>query len=99
MKVEDFLKNGKEKIAIVGLGYVGLPLAVLFDTKFNVIGFDINPERIKELKQGFDRTKEVEKEKLLNCQIEFTDNPEKLKKQKLLSSQFQLLLTSTIYQI
>jgi UDP-N-acetyl-D-galactosamine dehydrogenase len=84
MKVEDFLKNGKEKIAIVGLGYVGLPLAVLFDTKFNVIGFDINPERIKELKQGFDRTKEVEKEKLLNCQIEFTDNPEKLKEARVI---------------
>jgi UDP-N-acetyl-D-galactosamine dehydrogenase len=84
MKVEDFLKNGKEKMAIVGLGYVGLPLAVLFDTKFNVIGFDINPERIKELKQGFDRTKEVEKEKLLNCQIKFTDNPEKLKEARVI---------------
>jgi UDP-N-acetyl-D-galactosamine dehydrogenase len=84
MKVEDFLKNGKEKIAIVGLGYVGLPLAVLFDTKFNVIGFDINPERIKELKQGFDRTKEVEKEKLLNCHIEFTYDPGKLKEAKVI---------------
>jgi nucleotide sugar dehydrogenase len=59
-------------------------LAVLFDTKFNVVGFDINPVRIKELKQGFDRTKKVEKEKLLNCQIEFTDNPEKLKKAKVI---------------
>jgi nucleotide sugar dehydrogenase len=57
---------------------------VLFDTKFNVVGFDINPARIKELKQGFDRTKKVEKEKLLNCQIEFTDNPEKLKKAKVI---------------
>lgn len=48
------------KIAIIGLGYVGLPLARLFGTKYQVIGFDINPKRIAELKQGIDTTQEVD---------------------------------------
>ena len=54
----------KIKIAIIGLGYVGLPLARLFATKYNVIGFDINKERIAELKTGIDSTLEVENEVL-----------------------------------
>lgn len=49
-----------EKVGIIGLGYVGLPLAVEFGKVLDVIGFDINTERIEELKKGFDRTKEVE---------------------------------------
>ncbi|WP_297890129.1 nucleotide sugar dehydrogenase [Sulfurihydrogenibium sp.] len=84
MDLNDFKKGKKEKIAVIGLGYVGLPLAVLFDTKYNVIGYDINPQRIKELKEGYDRTKEVETEKLKNCQIEFTDNPQKIKEAKVI---------------
>ncbi|RUM40974.1 MAG: nucleotide sugar dehydrogenase, partial [Desulfurobacterium sp.] len=74
---EDFL-SGKEKIAVVGLGYVGLPLAVLLAEKFRIVGFDINSERIEELKEGFDRTGEVEIEKLKSIQIEYTDSPDKL---------------------
>ena len=50
----------KTKIAIIGLGYVGLPLAVAFSKKFEVIGFDINQERIQELKNGHDLTLEIE---------------------------------------
>jgi len=50
----------EKKIAIIGLGYVGLPLAIAFAEKYNVAGFDINPVRISELKKGFDRTREVE---------------------------------------
>ncbi|MBT8254536.1 MAG: nucleotide sugar dehydrogenase [Bacteroidia bacterium] len=50
----------KDKIAIIGLGYVGLPLAVEFAKKFSVIGFDINSRRIRELREGHDRTLEVE---------------------------------------
>jgi UDP-N-acetyl-D-galactosamine dehydrogenase len=50
----------KKKIAIIGLGYVGLPLAVAFSKKFEVIGFDINQDRIQELKSGHDRTLEIE---------------------------------------
>lgn len=53
-----------EKVGIIGLGYVGLPLAVEFGKVIDVIGFDINKERIEELKKGIDRTKEVEKEDL-----------------------------------
>ena len=49
-----------KKIAIVGLGYVGLPLAVAFAKKFQVIGFDINDKRIQELKNGYDKTIEIE---------------------------------------
>jgi UDP-N-acetyl-D-galactosamine dehydrogenase len=50
----------KNKIAIIGLGYVGLPLAVAFSKKFKVTGFDINQERIQELKNGHDHTLEIE---------------------------------------
>ena len=53
-------------IAIIGLGYVGLPLAVEFSKKFNVTGFDINKIRVNELKKGIDRTNEVEKYQLKN---------------------------------
>lgn len=53
------------KIAVIGLGYVGLPLARLFATKYNVVGFDINPTRISELQQGNDKTLEVSEELLL----------------------------------
>lgn len=53
-----------QKIGIIGLGYVGLPLAVEFGKKVDVVGFDINKERIEELKRGFDRTREVEPEEL-----------------------------------
>lgn len=54
----------KEKITIIGLGYVGLPLARLFATKFSVVGFDINKERVDELMKGVDSTLEVENDKL-----------------------------------
>lgn len=51
-------------IAIIGLGYVGLPLAGLFGTKYNTTGFDINRRRVEELKQGYDQTLELSSEKL-----------------------------------
>ncbi|RKF02822.1 UDP-N-acetyl-D-galactosamine dehydrogenase [Tenacibaculum lutimaris] len=54
------------KIAIIGLGYVGLPLARLFATKYSVVGFDINKERVQKLNEGIDVTKELEKEELLS---------------------------------
>jgi len=52
------------KIAIIGLGYVGLPLARLFATKYSVIGFDINQSRIDELKKGIDKTLEIDSESM-----------------------------------
>jgi UDP-N-acetyl-D-galactosamine dehydrogenase len=60
----------KEKIAIIGLGYVGLPLARLFATKYSVVGFDINKERVAELMSGTDATLEVSKEMLQSVLVE-----------------------------
>ena len=54
------------KIGVIGLGYVGLPLAVEFGKKYDVIGFDIDTTRIHELKQGYDNTQEVKKKDILN---------------------------------
>ena len=61
--VEKDFKN--INIAVIGLGYVGLPLAVEFSKIFNVIGFDINGERVAELKKGYDRTLEIDEESIL----------------------------------
>ena len=58
------MKNQQDKIAIIGLGYVGLPLAVEFSTKYNVIGFDTNQKRINDLKSGIDKTLEIKSEDL-----------------------------------
>lgn len=59
------------KIAIIGLGYVGLPLAVEFSKKYSVVGFDINQNRMDELKKGFDRTQELTFEELHNTKSLF----------------------------
>ena len=60
-------KLEESKIAIIGLGYVGLPLAIEFGKKYSVVGFDINRERIEELSRGEDRTKEADMEGLLSA--------------------------------
>jgi len=65
------------KITIIGLGYVGLPLARLFATKYKVVGFDINQERIKELRQGHDATLELEDEVLQSVLLENNEELEK----------------------
>lgn len=70
----------KRKIAVVGLGYVGLPVAVSFGKDAEVIGFDISEDRVKELKSGYDRTNEVEDEDLKETNILYTTNKEDLKK-------------------
>ena len=58
--------NSKEKkIAIIGLGYVGLPLAIEFAKKYKVLGFDIDQSRIQELSNGKDKTKEADIESML----------------------------------
>jgi len=69
-----------DKISIIGLGYVGLPLAVAFAEKYRVVGYDINSKRIEELQNGYDRTMEVSKETLVSIQksIRFTDEIEDL---------------------
>ena len=50
----------KDKIAVIGLGYVGLPLATLFAKKYSVVGFDINKKRVRELNSGIDKTLEID---------------------------------------
>ncbi len=72
--------NFKEKIAVVGLGYVGLPLATEFAKKYEVVGYDIDKSRVNELEKGIDRTKEVSKKNLLsNNNILYTTNPNNMK--------------------
>ena len=64
------------KIAVVGLGYVGLPLAIEFGKKYTVVGFDINEQRISELNNGFDRTKEANEEEIISAnKLSFSCNP------------------------
>lgn len=67
--------SGEEKIAVVGLGYVGLPLAVYLSRYFKVVGYDLKSERILELKSGYDRTLEVSREDLAGVTVDFTDDP------------------------
>ena len=78
------LINGKEKLAVVGMGYVGLPLAIAFSEKnFNVIGFDINQNKIEKYLNGEDPTNEVGDERIKNSKnIEFTSDETKLKEAK-----------------
>ena len=74
------LINKQKNIAVVGLGYVGLPLALLFSKKYNVIGFDVNDEKISLYKQGIDITGELPENSLINSNIYFTSNSEDIKK-------------------
>ncbi|RTZ99330.1 MAG: nucleotide sugar dehydrogenase [Deltaproteobacteria bacterium] len=74
----ELLKAQKETIGVVGLGYVGLPLAVHLAAHFRVVGFDLNPRRIGELCAGMDRTREVATDRLKNAKVEYTDDPARL---------------------
>lgn len=75
--IYDGLISGKEKLALVGLGYVGMPIAVEFSKHINVIGFDINEKRVNEYKNGIDSTNEVG-EAIKNTKVDFTADPKKL---------------------
>lgn len=66
-------------ISVIGLGYVGLPVAVAFGKVRPTIGYDINPARIRELKEGFDRTNEVTAAELKSADIHFTESIDELK--------------------
>lgn len=65
-----------ETICVIGLGYVGLPLAVLFAKKFKVVGLDVNEGRVRELREGFDRTRELTTEQLRENTVSFTTDPQ-----------------------
>lgn len=73
------LLHNEASLAVVGLGYVGMPLAIEFAKQVHVIGFDSNTEKIELYKQGIDPTMEVGKDELLQSSIEFTDSIEPLK--------------------
>lgn len=72
-------KAGKRSIAVVGLGYVGLPIAVAFGKYGPVVGFDINKSKIDELRRGIDRTGEVSLTDLKSAQVQYTWEPAELK--------------------
>ena len=72
-------KENERKVALVGLGYVGLPIAVAFGRRGKVIGFDINKAKIEELQMGFDRTGEVSAADLKASDVQYTSKPTDLK--------------------
>jgi UDP-N-acetyl-D-galactosamine dehydrogenase len=74
--------NREEKISLVGLGYVGMPIAVAFAKKVDVIGFDINKEKIELYKSGIDPTKEVGNEAIKKTTVDFTSDETRLKEAK-----------------
>jgi UDP-N-acetyl-D-galactosamine dehydrogenase len=72
------LLEGNKKLAVIGLGYVGLPIALELARKMKVIGFDINPDRIMLMKKGIDPSNEISSESFKGCDITFTTDPDDL---------------------
>lgn len=79
MSLYNELLKGDEKLSLVGLGYVGMPIAVAFSKKVQVIGFDINKMKIEQYRAGLDPTNEVGDAEMAKCTVDFTNNEEKLK--------------------
>lgn len=79
MSLYEKIVKGEEKISLVGLGYVGMPIAVAFARKVKVVGFDLNAAKIDLYKSGVDPTKEVGDEVIKNTTVEFTADASKLK--------------------
>lgn len=79
MTLFEQLKQGGAKLSVVGLGYVGMPLAVEFSKKIDVIGFDINEKKIEQYRHGIDATNEVGSEALRKCNVDFTTDAKRLK--------------------
>jgi UDP-N-acetyl-D-galactosamine dehydrogenase len=73
------LLEKKNKLAVIGLGYVGLPIALAFAKKVKVIGFDISAKRVAMMQEGIDPSKEIDKEAFEGCDIEFTHDIEVLR--------------------
>ena len=74
------LVNKTKVVSVTGLGYVGLPLALSMARKYKVIGFDQDPQRVDQMKVGVDPSNELEPSQFKDCNIEFTSNPEDLKR-------------------
>lgn len=82
MKLYKELIEKKEKLALVGLGYVGMPIAVAFSKKVNVIGFDVNQKKVELYKKGIDPTREVGDKEISSCTVEFTSDEQRLREAK-----------------
>ena len=82
MSLYERIAKKEESLALVGLGYVGLPIAVAFSKKINVIGFDLNEEKIALYKSGIDPTHEIGNDAISNCSVSFTSNEADLQKAK-----------------
>ena len=82
MKLYDALVDKEEKLSLVGLGYVGMPIAVAFAKRINVIGFDLNAKKIELYKNGIDPTHEVGNEAIRNTTVEFTADETRLRDAK-----------------
>ena len=82
MNLYEKIKNREEKISLVGLGYVGMPIAISFARKVDVIGFDISAEKVELYKKGIDPTKEVGNDVIKTTTVEFTADENKLKEAK-----------------
>lgn len=82
MNLYEAIKNKEEKISLVGLGYVGMPIAVAFAKKADVIGFDVNKQKIELYKNGIDPTKEVGNEVIKNTTVDFTSDEARLREAK-----------------
>ena len=79
MITADEILGGQQKIAVVGLGYVGLPLAIALAKKARVVGFDISRRKVEQLRRGYDATGEVEAAELAQSTIELTDDAARLR--------------------
>ncbi|WP_217494784.1 nucleotide sugar dehydrogenase [Crocinitomix algicola] len=79
VNIYDKLVNRETKLAVIGLGYVGLPIALEFARKIDVIGFDINEKRVEMMKNNIDPSNELEASDFEGCNIEFTANIDDLK--------------------
>ena len=82
MGLYEDIVTGKEKLSLVGLGYVGMPIAVAFARKIKVVGFDLNEKKIELYKSGIDPTNEVGNEVIAKTTVEFTADPSKLREAK-----------------
>ena len=82
MDLYEKIVNGEEKVALVGLGYVGMPIAVAFAKKIKVVGFDLNAAKIDLYKKGIDPTREVGDDVIKSTSVEFTADETKLKEAK-----------------
>src|SRR5436853_7892347 len=91
------LLDKKKTLAVIGLGYVGLPIALEFAKKIKVIGFDINAERVEMMRNGIDPSQELDSAAFENCDISFTNSLDELRKANFFIVEYQRLLMSIMY--